>query len=142
MILSNLTMMLIGVTDVILLGWLGPRELAAGALGHNLAIFCAIFCMGLLTATAPMMASEKGRMAHSVRDIRRTFRQGLWVAVAIMIPIWLVLWQTESVLLTLGQQAELASKAQSYVRAYMWSILPFLWLIIARVFFFFDYRLK
>ena len=66
MILSNLTMMLIGVTDVILLGWLGPRALAAGALGHNLAIFCAIFCMGLITATAPMMASEKGRMAHSV----------------------------------------------------------------------------
>ena len=81
-----------------------------------------------------MMASERGAKAHSVRDIRRTFRQGLWVAVAIMIPIWLVLWQAETVLLTLGQQAELASKAQSYVRAYMWSILPFLWLIIARNF--------
>ena len=95
MILSNLTMMLIGVTDVILLGWLGPKELAAGALGHNLAMICAIFCMGLITATAPMMASEKGRKAHSVRDIRRTVRQGFWSALAVMVPVWLFLWNTE-----------------------------------------------
>ncbi|HEV7233726.1 MAG TPA: MATE family efflux transporter, partial [Sphingorhabdus sp.] len=96
MILSNLSMMLIGVTDVILLGWLGPRELAAGAMGHNLAMIFAIFSMGLITATAPMMASEKGRMAHSVRDIRRTFRQGLWTCVAVMVPCWAFLWNAEA----------------------------------------------
>lgn len=134
MILSNLTMMLIGVTDVILLGWLGPRELAAGALGHNLAIFCAIFCMGLVTATAPMMASEKGRMAHSVRDIRRTFRQGLWVCCSVMVPIWAFLWNTEAILVATGQQPDLAGNAAIFVRAYMWSILPFLGFLVLRNF--------
>lgn len=134
MILSNLTMMLIGVTDVILLGWLGPRELAAGALGHNLAILCAIFCMGLVTATAPMMASEKGRKAHSVRDIRRTFRQGLWVSVAVMIPIWIFLWNAESILIATGQQPDLAKDAAIFVRAYMWSILPFIGFMVLRNF--------
>ena len=134
MILSNLTMMLIGVTDVILLGWLGPRALAAGALGHNLAIFCAIFCMGLLTATAPMMASEKGRMAHSVRDIRRTFRQGLWVCCAVMVPVWAFLWNAEAILIATGQQADLAADAAVFVRAYMWSILPFLGFLVLRNF--------
>jgi multidrug resistance protein, MATE family len=134
MILSNLTMMLIGVTDVILLGWLGPRELAAGALGHNLAILCAIFCMGLVTATAPMMASEKGRKAHSVRDIRRTFRQGLWVSVAVMIPMWIFLWNAESILIATGQQPDLAKDAAIFVRAYMWSILPFIGFMVLRNF--------
>jgi multidrug resistance protein, MATE family len=134
LILTNLSMSLIGATDVVMVGWLGPTELAAASLGFNLCMTAAIFCMGVVTATAPMMASERGARAHSVRDIRRTFRQGLWVAVAIMIPIWAILWQTQAVLLALGQQAELAEKAQSYVRAYMWSILPFLWLIIARNF--------
>jgi multidrug resistance protein, MATE family len=134
MILSNLTMMLIGVTDVILLGWLGLRELAAGALGHNLAIFCAIFCMGLVTATAPMMASEKGRMAHSVRDIRRTFRQGLWVCCSVMVPIWAFLWNTEAILVATGQQPDLAANAAIFVRAYMWSILPFLGFLVLRNF--------
>jgi MATE family multidrug resistance protein len=134
MILTNLTMMLIGVTDVILLGWLGPRELAAGALGHNLAIFCAIFCMGLVTATAPMMASEKGRMAHSVRDIRRTFRQGLWVCCSVMVPIWVFLWNTEAILVATGQQPDLAANAAIFVQAYMWSILPFLGFLVLRNF--------
>lgn len=134
MILSNLTMMLIGVTDVILLGWLGPRELAAGALGHNLAMLCAIFCMGLVTATAPMMASEKGRMAHSVRDIRRTFRQGLWVCCTIMVPVWIFLWNAEKILIWSGQQPDLAADAAIFVRAYMWSILPFLGFMVLRNF--------
>lgn len=134
LILTNLSMALIGATDVVMVGWLGATELAAASLGFNLCITAAIFCMGIVTATAPMMASERGAKAHSVRDIRRTFRQGLWVAVAIMVPIWLILWHAEAVLLALGQRAELAEKAQSYVRAYMWSILPFLWLIIARNF--------
>jgi multidrug resistance protein, MATE family len=134
MILSNLTMMLIGVTDVILLGWLGPKELAAGALGHNLAMLCAIFCMGLITATSPMMASEKGRKAHSVRDIRRTFRQGLWVSCAVMIPVWIFLWNTEAILVATGQQSDLAEGAGTFVRAYMWSILPFIGFLVLRNF--------
>ena len=134
MILSNLTMMLIGVTDVILLGWLGPRELAAGALGHNLAMIFAIFCMGLMTATAPMMASEKGRRPHSVRDIRRTVRQGFWSALAVMVPIWAILWNAEAILLAAGQQPDLAADAAIFVRAYMWSILPFICFLVLRNF--------
>lgn len=134
LILTNLSMSLIGATDVVMVGWLGPAELAAASLGFNLCMIAAIFCMGLVTATAPMMASERGRKSHSVRDIRRTFRQGLWLALSIIMPVWLILWQAEALLLLLGQQADLAAQAQSYVRAYMWSILPFLWLIIARNF--------
>ncbi len=134
MILSNLTMMLIGVTDVILLGWLGPSELAAGALGHNLAMIFAIFCMGLMTATAPMLASEKGRMAHSVRDIRRTVRQGFWSALAVMIPIWAILWNAEAILIAAGQQPDLSADAAIFVRAYMWSILPFICFLVLRNF--------
>ena len=134
MILSNLSMMLVGVTDVVLLGWLGPRELAAGAMGHNLAMIFAIFCMGLITATAPMMASEKGRMAHSVRDVRRTFRQGLWTACVAMVPVWAFLWNTESILLLSGQQPGIAADAAIFARFYMWSILPFIGFLVMRNF--------
>jgi multidrug resistance protein, MATE family len=134
LVLTNLAMTMIGATDVVMVGWLGATELAAASLGFNLCMICSIFCMGLVTATSPMMASERGRKAHSVRDIRRTFRQGLWLALAIMFPVWAFLWQAEAVLLAIGQKPELAEKAQAYVRAYMWSILPFLWLIITRNF--------
>lgn len=134
LILSNLTMALIGATDVMMIGWLGPRELAAATLGFNLAMSCAIFCMGLITASAPLMASEIGRMGHSVRDVRRTFRQAIWAAITVIIPFWLLLWNTESLLLAFGQEADLARNAGLYISAYMWSILPFLCFIILRNF--------
>ncbi len=134
LVLTNVAMSLIGATDVVMVGWLGPQQLAAASIGFNLCMAFAIFAMGLVTATAPMMASERGRMRHSVRDIRRTFRQGLWTALAVVIPGWAVLWHAGPILVALGQQPALAAEAESYVRAYMWSILPFLWLIVTRNF--------
>jgi len=127
-------MALIGATDVLMVGWLGAEELAASSLGFNLAMICAIFAMGLITASAPMMASQIGRMAHSVRDLRRTFRAAMWASVVIMVPIFVLLWNTQGILLFLGQVPVLAEKAQVYIRAYMWSILFFLLTLVARNF--------
>tara|TARA_R110000850_G_scaffold8844_4_gene32528 strand:+ start:682 stop:2070 length:1389 start_codon:yes stop_codon:yes gene_type:complete len=134
LILSNLTMALIGATDVLMLGWLGARELAAATLGFNLAMSAAIFCMGLITASAPMMATEIGRRGNSVRDVRRTFRQAMWAATAVLLPFWMILWNTETILLAFGQQPDLAAMAGTYISAYMWSILPFLFFVILRNF--------
>ncbi len=134
LILTNLTMSLIGATDVLMIGWLGAEELAGASLGFNLAMLAAIFSMGVMTASAPMMASEIGRKNNSVRDLRRTFRQTIWVAITIIIPVWLILWNTETILLAMRQVPELAAKAQTYVRVYMFSILPFLITLVMRNF--------
>ena len=77
LILANLTMQLIQATDVVLLGWLGPKELAAAALALSLSFGMILFALGVLTATSPMMASALGARSNSVRDVRRTFRQGV-----------------------------------------------------------------
>ncbi|MFC4291700.1 MATE family efflux transporter [Sphingorhabdus arenilitoris] len=134
LVCTNVTMALIGATDVLMIGWLGPTQLASASLGFNLAMLLSIFSMGLITAASPMMASEIGRKPNSVRDVRRTFRQSLWTALIICIPIWAILWNSGDLLLLLGQKPQLAALAQDYVRAYMWSILPFLWTLAARNF--------
>jgi multidrug resistance protein, MATE family len=134
LILSNLSMSLIHATDVYLLGRLGPGALAAGALATNLVMSISIFGMGLLTACAPMIASEIGRRKHSVRDVRRTVRQGLWIAVSICVPVWLLLWFGEGIFLMLGQQPELARGAASMTRTLMWSLLPFFGITVLRSF--------
>ncbi len=134
LILTNLTMALIGATDVLMLGWLGAEELAGTSLGFNVCMLFAIFSMGVMTASAPLMASEIGRMRHSVRDVRRTFRQTCWAAITVIVPVWLILWHTEAILLALQQVPELAANAQTYVRVYMFSILPFLLTLVMRNF--------
>ena len=77
LVLSNLTMALINATDVVLMGWLGPRQLAAAALGLNLNWAFILVEMGMVTESSPMMATALGARKHSVRDVRRTFRQSL-----------------------------------------------------------------
>ncbi|WP_033075059.1 MATE family efflux transporter [Sphingopyxis sp. MWB1] len=126
LVLTNLTMSFIGATDVLMVGRLGATELAAVSIGFNLAMLFAIFGMGLVMGASPLMASEIGRRANSVRDIRRTCRQALWLVACLSVPTLAILWHTEAILLLLGQNPRLAEMAQAYVRAYMWSIPLFL----------------
>lgn len=56
LILTNLAQTAMTATDVVMMGWLGPDALAAGALGTNLHFATMIFGLGLTTATAPMIA--------------------------------------------------------------------------------------
>src|SRR5688572_28438826 len=126
LILANLTMAAIQATDVVLLGWLGARPLAASALGLNLNFAFTLICMGLVTASSPMMATALGARLRSVHDVRRTFRQSLWLAPTVTAPVWLVLWNSEPIIRGLGQEPALARDAQTFLRGYMWSLLPFL----------------
>ncbi len=132
LVLTNTAQTAMTATDVLILGRLGPDALASSALGVNLYFAGLIFGLGLVTATAPMIAREIGRNRHSVREVRRTVRQGLWSAIAITVPLWGVLWHTESILLAMGQEPRLAEGAGIYVRGLQWSILPFLGFIVLR----------
>jgi MATE family multidrug resistance protein len=119
---------------VIVLGRLSAEALAAAALGVNLYLAILIFAIGLITATSPMMAEAIGRRLHVVRDIRRTFRQGLWSAVIISVPAWLLLWHTEAIMLLFGQEARAAADAQTFMHMLQWGFLPTLGFIALRSF--------
>ncbi len=134
MILTNLGQTAMTTTGVMMMGRLGSDTLAAGALGSSLYFAPMIFGLGLILATSPMMAIELGRKRHSVRDIRRTVRQGLWLAVCVSIPIWAFLWQAETVLIAMGQDAELARRSATYVHWLQWAVLPFYGYIVLRSF--------
>ena len=73
-----------------------------------------------------MMATAIGHKTQSVHEVRRTFRQSLWLIVTVMLPIWLVLWNSEGIILSLGQEPGLARDAEIFIHGYMWSMGPFL----------------
>ena len=56
-------MALIQATDVLLMGRLGARPLAASALGLNLNFALSLICLGLVTASSPMIATALGSAA-------------------------------------------------------------------------------
>jgi MATE family multidrug resistance protein len=126
LILANLTQQLIQATDILLLGRLGATPLAAATLALNLTWTFSIFLLGLITASSPMMATALGQRFNAVRDVRRTFRAGLWLLVIVMPPYSLLMWNAGGLMKTLGISAELAAQGQTFLRAYMWIVAPWL----------------
>lgn len=131
---TQLAQIAILTTDVVLMGWLGTTALAAGALASNIYFILWVFGVGVLTATAPMMAQAIGRRRQVVRDVRRTLRQGLWMCVAVGLPAMGIVWHTEPVLLLLGQDPANAAAAQDYARLLVWGFIPALWYMALRQF--------
>src|SRR5689334_25393230 len=126
LILANLTQQLIQATDVLLMGRLGPSPLAAATLALNMTFTFNLFLLGLLIASSPMMATALGQRFNAVRDVRRTFRAGLWLLILTMPFYWLLLWHVGTFMRWMGQSAELAGAGQTFLRAYMWCTGPWL----------------
>ena len=126
LILANVTQQVIQATDVLLMGRLGATQLAAATLALSITFTFNIFLLGMLTASSPMMATALGQRSNAVRDVRRTFRAGLWILVACMPPYWLLLWHVGWLMRVFGQAPELADQGQTFLRAYMWCTAPWL----------------
>ena len=126
MIAGNIAWSAIAASDLLLLGRRSAESVAAGALAINLFHAFLIFGMGLVTAASPLIASERGRRRHSVRDVRRTVHQTLRAALFFVIPAWILLWQCEAIMRALGQQPDLARGAGDLMRGLQWALLPFL----------------
>src|SRR6478736_765847 len=120
LILANLTQQLIQATDILLMGRLGATQLAAATLALNLTFTFNLLLLGLLIASSPMMATALGQRFNAVRDVRRTFRAGLWLLIFTLPPYWLVLWHVGDFMRAFRESEALASQGQTFLRAYMW----------------------
>ena len=126
LILANLTQQAIQATDVLLMGRLGATQLAAATLALNLTFTFNLLMLGLVIASSPMMATALGQRSNAVRDVRRTFRAGLWLIAIMLPPYWIVLWHVGDLMRFFGESEELASQGQTFLRAYMWCTAPWL----------------
>lgn len=126
LVLANFTSQAINATDVLLMGRLGPHPLAATTLALNFTFTFNMLLFGMVTAASPMMASALGQRFNAVRDVRRTFRAGLWLLAMVLPFYWAMLWHLGAIMRLAGQDAALSDTAQTFIRAYMWSSAPWL----------------
>lgn len=134
LILTNLSQAALTATDVILIGRLGSDILASAVLSTSFYHTTMVFCMGVVTAVMPMVAMTLGKNRHSVREVRRTVRQGLWTAIMICIPFWIMLWHAEGIFIALGQRPDVAARSIELMRTLQWALLPYLGYIVLRSF--------
>ncbi|MHA1600685.1 MAG: MATE family efflux transporter, partial [Alphaproteobacteria bacterium] len=129
---SQLAAIAMATTDIIMMGWLGPIQLAAGALSNAVYMPIMHLGFGVMAAVTPMVALALG--AGDFRGVRRSVRQGFWVAAAFGAIFAIPLWYSGGILILLGQDRLLADLAQGYLRAAMWGLGPLMWVIVLRGF--------
>ena len=88
LIVNNLAVAGMQFTDAVMAGSLGPKSLAAVAVGGSLWFFGFSFCLGILIAISPIVSRHFGAGRFDL--IGRYMRQGLYVAVMLGIPIVLI----------------------------------------------------
>lgn len=74
--------------DAVMAGRLGPRQLAAVAVGGSIWIISLIVCLGLLMSLSPIIARHYG--AGRLDLIGRYTRQGVWIALALSLSLFLL----------------------------------------------------
>ncbi|HSM41156.1 MAG TPA: MATE family efflux transporter [Afifellaceae bacterium] len=122
LVIAQLATMAIHTTDVIMVGWLGPTQLAAGTLATALIYPFLMFGTGVVTAVSPMIAQAIG--ARQYRSVRRTTRQGLWMALALAALLIPIVLQAEHIFLQVGQAPDTAALSQSYIDFAVWLFVP------------------
>lgn len=130
LVIAQLAQTALTVTDVIMMGWLGPESLAAGSLASSFLMPILLFGIGLVGAVAPLTSQARG--ARDIKAVRRIVRQGFWASLvlsAVLIPIVL---QLRNIFGWLGQDPTLAVRGEEYVQVAVMMFPAALGIIVLR----------
>jgi MATE family multidrug resistance protein len=124
--LANLAQMLVHAIDVIFVARLGDVPLAASSLA--ISVFgLALWAMnGLTSMVSALIAAELGRRKHAVREVRRSTRMGLWLAVAAGLVIMGICAIGEPLMRLTGQDPVVSERAGDFLAVIMFAAIPML----------------
>lgn len=76
--------------DTMMMGWLGPSALAAGAFGTAIFITVLVFCMGTISSVGVFISRAKG--ANDKQGIKTSLQTGIWMAILLSVPCIIIIW--------------------------------------------------
>lgn len=118
--------------DTVMMGWIGPTALAAGALGMSLFATILIFCMGALSAVGVLIVRAIG--ADNSSDIKFTLQHGFCFALMLSMPCMLIIWFIPHVLYLIGEDPRVAADATLLLHGLVWGFPGFLLFLVLREF--------
>ena len=113
-IIAQLAHTAMGFVDAVMAGRVGPRDLAAVALGNSIWVPVFLLMTGILLATTPKVAQRYGAGAHG--EIGPIVRQALWLALVVGIGASALLFNAEPVLHLMKVDPELIEPCMQYLR--------------------------
>jgi multidrug resistance protein, MATE family len=131
-VLTNLAMNFMVTTDLMFLGRLSPEALAAASLGFNVYTPLLLFCIGVVSAAAPLAATKVGANAHDWAGVRKVAHQAFLTALLLALPFWIFFWNVSTLLKAIGEPPEIADLSGRYMHGLQWALAPALLYMSAR----------
>lgn len=103
-----------GFVDAVMAGSVGPRDLAAVALGNSIWVPIYLLMTGILLATTPKVAQRHG--AGQTTEVGALVRQALWLALAVGLVASTILLNAEPVLHLMKVDPVLIEPCMQYLR--------------------------
>ncbi|HEV3105919.1 MAG TPA: iron chelate uptake ABC transporter family permease subunit [Trinickia sp.] len=127
LILTQLAQVALTTTDIVMMGMLGPSEIAAGGLA--LAIFNQLRTMGtgLVTGTGNLVAHASAAGGGDSDEIRRLVRASFALSTLAALAFALLMPLVETPLVWLGQAPAVARQTAVFLTAAAPGMLPCLW---------------
>lgn len=122
LIAGQLSQMLMGVADTVMVGRLGVVPLGAATFANTVLVVPFVLGIGLLTSVSVRVSQASG--AGRPADAEEALRHGTWLALAFGVLIALGMWFGLPVLGLLGQPPEVVAQAPNYLLICAVSIIP------------------
>jgi len=113
-LVGQLAVMMFSTVDTLMMGRVGPQDLAALAVGSAAYVSIFVGLMGIVLAVGPITGRQFG--ANDLPGAGRSFVQAQWLAVLLCVPGCLALWFPAPFIWLAQLDAMQAAKVQAYTR--------------------------
>ena len=118
------------ITDMIMVGRLGSKELAAVGLAGDWFWVLLLIGMGIISIVGVIVAQCLG--AGDRQGVIDACDQGMIVATLASVPVMIGVWYLGPMLAFANQDPEVVSLITGYAKVLTWSVLPALWWVVLR----------
>lgn len=129
---AQLATILMNFVDTVMSGNLSAEALAAVAVGSNLIMPAMVFGLGVLFAVNPVVSHALG--AEAFKEIGREVRQSLYLALFLSLPVMLVLFNIQPIIVRVGIEPEIVPVTVGYVSAFAWGMPAIFFFVALRAF--------
>jgi MATE family multidrug resistance protein len=113
---------LVGIVDNIMVGQLGPTELAAVSLGNSFVFIAMSLGIGFSTAITPLIAEADG--AKDIKEGRSIFQHGFVLCTILGISLFVIIFLSKPFLALMSQPTEVVELAKPYLDIVAFSLIP------------------
>ena len=112
----------VSIVDNIMVGKLGPTELAAVSLGNSFVFIAMSLGIGFSTAITPLVAEADGK--KSIEEGRIAFHHGLYLCTILGVVLFAMVMLCKPLISYMGQSEEVVELAKPYLDIVGFSLIP------------------